>query len=74
MTLSLNPPFELICFGTSDLSERLFEASSQKGAPRLLEENLYHSGWRPPRWGRFENSETDVRELPWFSRRETMFH
>jgi hypothetical protein len=24
-----------------------------KVAPRRLEENPYHSGWRPPRWGRF---------------------
>jgi hypothetical protein len=33
--------------GTIGLAERLFEASSRKAPPRLLEENPYHSGWRP---------------------------
>ena len=27
-------------------------ASSRKVPPRLLEENPYRSGWRPPGWGR----------------------
>ena len=27
-------------------------ASSRKAPPRLLEENPYRSGWRPPGWGR----------------------
>ncbi|MCA6104862.1 hypothetical protein J6525_41890 [Bradyrhizobium sp. WSM 4400] len=30
------------------------EGPSRSRRPRLLEENPYRSGWRPPGWGRFQ--------------------